>query len=409
MSGRAQALIETAERRMMKNYKPAPIVLARGAGAEVWDVDGARYLDLCAGIAVCVLGHSHPAVTEAIARQAGSLLHVSNLFYNPLQIELADRLSRLSLGGRAFFCNSGAEANEAQLKLARRYAQVVRGDEDRIEIVSMDGSFHGRTVGALSVTGQAKYRQGFGPLWENVRFAPYGDLAALDALVGPRTCAVLLEPLQAEGGIVVPPPGYLAAVRELCTARGAVLLFDEVQTGFGRTGSFFAYQHHPGATPDVLSSAKGIAGGVPMGAILASDELSKGFEPGTHASTFGGNLLACAASLATLDVIEKEGLVARAARVGELLRAGLERLLRAHPDAATQVRGEGLLQGLVTAPGIDTAAVVAGCRARGVLLSVAGGNVVRFSPPLVVAESQLEEGLAALAAVLQSPPRTPTP
>ncbi len=405
MSGRTQALIETAERRMMKNYRPAPIVLARGAGCEVWDVDGHRYLDLCAGIAVCVLGHSHPAVTEAVARQASTLIHVSNLFYNPLQIELADRLASLSLGGRAFFCNSGAEANEAQLKLARRFMQVVRKEPERIEIVSMEGSFHGRTIGALSVTGQAKYRQGFGPLWENVRFVPYGDIGALEAVVGSRTCAVLLEPLQAEGGIVVPPEGFLAEVGQLCTSRGALLLFDEVQTGFGRTGSFFAYQHHEGATPDVLSSAKGIAGGVPMGAIVATDEVAAGFEPGTHASTFGGNLLACAAALATLDVIEREGLVGRAARLGELLHAGLERLVRAHPRAAVAARGEGLLRGLQTAPGVDTALVVAACRAKGVLLSVAGGDVVRFSPPLVVTEAQIEEGLAALAAVLASPPR----
>jgi acetylornithine/N-succinyldiaminopimelate aminotransferase len=397
---RTKALIETAERRMMKNYRPAPVVLARGAGCEVWDVDGNRYLDLCAGIAVCVLGHGHPVVTEAIARQAGTLMHVSNLFYNPLQIELADRLSSLSLGGRAFFCNSGAEANEAQLKLARRYMQVVRGETQRIEIVSMEGSFHGRTIGALSVTGQAKYRQGFGPLWADVRFVPYGDLAALEAVVGDKTCAVLLEPLQAEGGIVVPPAGFLGEVRRLCSARGALLLFDEVQTGFGRTGSFFAYQHHDGAVPDVLSSAKGIAGGVPMGAIVASDEVARGFEPGTHASTFGGNLLACAASLATLDVIEKEGLVARAGQVGARLQASLEALVKAHPDAVVAARGEGLLRGVQTAPGVDTVAVVAACRARGVLLSVAGGNVIRFSPPLIVSEAQLDEGIEALGQVL---------
>ncbi|MBI2894555.1 MAG: aspartate aminotransferase family protein [Deltaproteobacteria bacterium] len=401
-----RGLLEAAERYLTRNYRPAPVVFARGRGCELWDVDGRRYLDLCAGIAVCVVGHSHPVVTEAIARQAGTLVHVSNLFHNPLQIELASKLCSRSLGGRAFFCNSGAEANEALLKIARRTMQKVRGRPERVEIVAMLGSFHGRTIGALSVTGQAKYRDGFGPLWQPVKFVPYADLGALEAAVSDRTCAVLLEPLQGEGGIVVPPPGTLRAIRELCTNRGALMLLDEVQTGMGRTGSLFAYQRSlADDPPDGLSVAKGLAGGVPMGAILVTEELARGFEPGTHASTFGGNLLASAAALATLEVIDRERLCERAGSLGERLRVALEGLVAERPAVAVAARGEGLLQGLVMDPAIDTPAVVAACREKGVLLSVAGGNVVRFSPPLVVTEAELDEGVGVLRQVLASPPR----
>jgi predicted acetylornithine/succinylornithine family transaminase len=393
----SEDLLASADRLLLKNYKPAPIVFARGEGCVLWDVEGRRYLDMTAGIAVCALGHGHKGLAAAIAEQAGKLVHTSNLYFAETQIRFLEALATRGFAGRAFLCNSGAEANEAALKIARRYQTVVRGQPDRLETVAFEGSFHGRTVGALSVTGQAKYRQGFEPLMPHVRFIPFGDLRAAEDAIGPRTGAVIVEPIQAEGGIRVPPAGYLAALRALCTARGAVLIFDEVQTGVGRTGTFYAHQQE-NAVPDIITLAKGIAGGVPMGVMQASDEVARGFEPGTHASTFGGNPLACAAALFVQQAIDAEGLLERGRELGAHLQEKLTEVARQHAPRTKGQRGRGLLQGLVLDG--DAMPIVARARERGLLLSVAGGNVVRFVPPLVVARAQLDEAVAILSDAL---------
>jgi predicted acetylornithine/succinylornithine family transaminase len=394
-----QDFIDGAQRVLTHNYKQQPIVLERGQGCEVWDVDGKRYLDLTGGIAACPLGHAHPALTAAVAAQAGKLIHVSNLFYNEAQVRLAEKLCELAkdlVQPRAFFCNSGAEANEAAIKLAKRWQTVVRGKPERIEVFSFEGSFHGRSIATVALTGQEKYRAGFGPLVEWARFLPWPETAP--ELWGPKvldrittsTCAVIIEPIQAEGGIRVPPPGFLAALRKRCSDTGTVLIFDEVQTGIGRTGQWFGFQD-AGVVPDVISLAKGLAGGVPIGAMVASGEVAQGFAPGAHASTFGGNPLACAAALAVIDTIEKDRLLERVRGAGERLAAGLEKLVGKQGLA---VRGRGLLRGLLVDG--DATPLVTRAREKGVLLSVAGGTVARFVPPFVVTDAQLDEGVAAL-------------
>ena len=397
-----QELIDLAKRYLVQNYRQQPIVLARGEGSHVWDVEGNRFLDMTAGIAVCTLGHAHRALTDAIAAQAGRLVHVSNLFYVEKQIRLAEALCTRSFAGRVFFCNSGGEANEAALKLARRYQQVVAQAPERVTIVATEGSFHGRTIATVSVTGQEKYRKNFGPMFGPVKFVPYGDTDALRAMLADRTaCAFLIEPVQAEGGIQVPPPGYMKAVRDLCSETGTLLVFDEVQTGVGRTGTWFGYEHE-GVTPDIMSLAKGLAGGVPIGAILCTEEAAKGFvplpgEPATHASTFGGNALACAAALAVIETIEREKLLENCTAMGEHLHRGLARLCERHPATAKQPRGRGLLRGLLVDK--DPAGIVARCREKGLLLSVAAG-AVRFVPALNVTRAALDEALGILDEVL---------
>jgi predicted acetylornithine/succinylornithine family transaminase len=402
--------LDGATQHLIGNYKPQPVVFERGEGCTLIDVQGKRYLDMTAGIAVCALGHAHPRLADTIAAQARRLLHVSNLYYNEPQLRLASALSAeferaSSHHGRLFFCNSGAEANEAALKLARRWQGVVAQQPERTEVIAAVGSFHGRTFGALSMTGQEKYRAGFGPLVEGVRFVPFGDLGAIEGLVGPRTCAVIVEPIQAEGGVVVPPAGYLEALRELCTRHGVVLMFDEVQTGVGRTGTFFAFEQE-GASPDIVTLAKALGGGVPLGAIIATDSLARGFEPGTHASTFGGNPLACAAALTVLEVLQQEQLLQQVRATGEQLRRRLEEI-RGLVPLAVEVRGRGLLRGLrldvlsATAAD-DMARVVARAREAGLLLSIAGGTVLRFVPPLIVQPADIDRAAELLLAVLRA-------
>jgi predicted acetylornithine/succinylornithine family transaminase len=396
-------LIDTAKHVLTDNYRQQPIVLRRGAGCRVWDVAGTRYLDLTAGIAACPLGHAHLGLATAIADQALKLIHVSNLFYNEAQIRLADELAdrALAMGKvRVFFCNSGAEANESSLKLAKRYQHVVRGRPDRVEVLAFEGSFHGRSIATVALTGQEKYRAGFGPLVEWARIVPFpeseNDFRALDA-INEHTCAVIIEPIQAEGGIRLPPPDFLAALRDKCTRTGTILIFDEVQTGAGRTGTYFGFQQE-GVVPDIMSLAKGLAGGVPIGAMVANEEVARGFSPGTHASTFGGNPLACAAALEVMKIIDEQQLLERVKTVGEELARLLEDLARKHAPRTTGVRGRGLLRGLAVDG--DAAPLVAKARERHVLLSVAGGNVVRFAPPYIVTNEELEEGVAVLDEVL---------
>jgi acetylornithine/N-succinyldiaminopimelate aminotransferase len=389
----SEELMATGRKLLLNNYGRQPVVMSRGEGCVLWDADGRRFLDMTAGIAVCVLGHGHPGLAQALAMQAARLNHTSNLYFIEQQVRLAEALARRAFQGKAFFCNSGTEANEAALKIARRYQAVVRKDPERIELVSCEGSFHGRTMGALSVTGQAKYRQNFGPLLPGVRFMPFGDMEAARATIGDKTCAVIIEVIQAEGGINLPPPGYLQELRKLCTERGALLILDEVQTGVGRTGTFYAYEREA-MVPDVVTLAKGLAGGVPIGAMLASDEVSKGFEPGSHAATFGGNPLACAGALYLQHAIDDQNLLARCQDSGAYLASALLRLAERRRPRTRGARGRGLLQGLV----LDGEALPVVTRARelGLLVSVAGGNVVRFVPPLIVTRAELDEAVAKL-------------
>jgi len=390
-------LVAAGRRLLTNNYRQAPIVMARGEGCTLYDVDGRRYLDMTAGIAVCVLGHGHPGLADAIAAQARRLLHVSNLYYSDAQLQLAEALSRRAFAGRVFFCNSGTEANEAALKLARRYQIVTRGQPERTEIVAFDNSFHGRTLGSLSVTGQPKYRDGFGPLVTPVRFLPFGDLAAARAAITDRTAAVIVEPIQAEGGINLPPAGYLQELRRACTDAGAVLIFDEIQTGTGRTGTFYAFEGE-GVVPDVVTLAKGMAGGVPIGAMLANEEIARGFEPGTHASTFGGNPFATAAALYVQQAIDELGLLEHCREMGGHLGSALLRLAERRRPRTRGARGRGLLQGLIIDG--DPADVVARARAAGLLVSLAGSNVVRLVPPLIVGKAEIDEAIEILDRVL---------
>jgi predicted acetylornithine/succinylornithine family transaminase len=393
----SDALIASARKRLLSNYNPAPVVMSRGKGCRIWDTNDRSYLDMAAGIAVCTLGHGHAGLAGAIAAQASKLHHVSNLFFIEQQIHYAEALGRRAFQGRAFFCNSGAEANEAALKLARRYQVVTRNNPGRTEWVACEGSFHGRTFGSLSVTGQAKYRQGFGPLVPDVRFIPFGDLAAARDALGDRTCAFIIEPIQGEGGVRLPPAGYLKELRSLTTDRGVVLIFDEVQTGVGRTGTFYAFEQED-AVPDIVTLGKGLAGGVPMGAMLANDEIGRAFEPGTHASTFGGNPLACAAALAVDQALDEGELLARSTTVGAYLGEALRALAARHQPKTTGARGRGLLQGLVLEG--DAAPVVVRAREKGLLVTAAGGNIVRLSPPLIVTEAEIDQAIVLLDAAL---------
>jgi predicted acetylornithine/succinylornithine family transaminase len=396
-------LLALADQVFVKNYRQQPIVLERGRGCEVWDRTGARYLDMTAGIAVCGLGHAHPGFTARITEQLGKLIHVSNLYFNDQQILAAHAITERSFARRVFFCNSGGEANEGALKLARRYQALVAGAPHRTTFVSTHGSFHGRTIATVAITGQAKYREGFGPLFGPVELINYGDLEAAAKALEPRTaCAIIVEPIQAEGGIVVAPPGYLAGLRRLCDDTGTILIFDEVQTGVGRTGKWFGHEHDQVA-PDVMSLAKGLGGGIPIGAVACSEKAAAGLaaQPGgpvPHASTFGGNALACAAANAVFDIMEAEGLVERVAQAGQYLATQLTELVAAFPGHVTEVRGRGLLRGIAVAGA--PAQVTARCREKGLLVSVAGDKVVRFAPPYVVERHHLDEAIAIVRGAL---------
>ncbi|PJK24133.1 acetylornithine transaminase [Mycolicibacterium goodii] len=375
---------------MMNNYGTPPLALVSGDGAVVTDADGREYLDLLGGIAVNLLGHRHPAVIDAVTAQLNTLGHTSNLYATEPGIALAEALvAQLGTQARAFFCNSGTEANEVAFKITRLTGKT--------KLVAADGAFHGRTMGSLALTGQPSKQAPFEPLPGHVVHVPYGDVAALEATVDDETAAVFLEPIMGEGGVVVPPAGYLAAAREITTKRGALLVLDEVQTGIGRTGAFFAHQHD-GITPDVVTLAKGLGGGLPIGACLAVGATGDLLTPGLHGSTFGGNPVCTAAGLAVLKTLAAEDLVSRAGVLGKTLSHGIEEL--GHP-LIERVRGMGLLQGIVlTAPSakvVETAA-----RDAGFLVNAAAPAVVRLAPPLIITEAQIEAFLTALPAVLDT-------
>jgi len=383
-------------RHLIENYARLPIAPVRGRGCRLEDAAGNSWLDFAAGIAVNTLGHAHPALTRAIAEQAGRLLHCSNLYRIPQQEALAERLAAASGLARAFFCNSGAEANEAAIKLARRYFHQ-RGEERRT-IVTALGSFHGRTLATVAATGQEKVKQGFAPLPSGFRHVPFNDLAALEAAIDGETAAVMLEPIQGEGGVRPADPDYLAGVRALCDRHGILLILDEVQTGIGRTGTLFAFEQAE-IRPDILTLAKGLGGGVPIGAMLAVEEVAAAFTPGSHGSTFGGNPLACAAACCVLDQIERQELLAHCRAMGARLRRGLERIAaRASAKTEMEVRGRGLLLGLDC--GRPAAPIIDAARARGLLLVGGGPEVIRLIPPLIVGRQEIDEALDILEAAL---------
>ncbi len=388
-------IIAKGEAHVMKTYNRYPLVFDRGDGVYLWDADGNKYLDFVAGIAVNSLGSNHPKLVRTIARQAGLLLHCSNLYYNEPQVNLAAALTEHSPFDRVFFCNSGAEANEAALKLCRKYAAMT-GKKGR-KIITAEHSFHGRTYGAVTATGQAKYQKGLDPLLPDFAYVPYNDVAALEAAVDEDTCGVLLEVIQGEGGVHPATVEYLQKARELCDKVGALLVFDEVQTGVGRTGTLFAFQGW-GVTPDAATLAKGLAGGVPIGALLATQKAAEAFQPGDHASTFGGNPLATAAGCVVLEELFDGGLLENVQIVGEHLRQGLLALQQKFP-VILEVRGKGLMQGMELS--IPAAQVVKGAMERGLLLVGAGDKVVRFVPPLVLTAEQADEGLAILRDTLK--------
>ena len=388
--------IEKADKYIMKTYGRYPLVPVRGEGCVVWDADGKRYLDFLAGVAVNNLGHCHPKVVKAIQEQAASLIHCSNYYHIPQQIELAELLCTRSFADRAFFCNSGAEANEAAIKLARKYSRERYG-VDRFEIITALSSFHGRTMATVSATGQEKVQKFFDPLLHGFRHVPFNDVAALARAITPNTCAVMLEPIQGEGGVVVPSADYFREVRRLCDENGLLLIFDEVQVGIGRTGKLFAHEHF-GVTPDIMTLAKALAGGAPIGTMLAREEIAQAFSPGTHGSTFGGNPLVTAAAIAVIRAIEEEGLLNRTEEMGEYLLGELELLHQRFPALISEVRGIGLMIGMEMA--VPAGDIVKKGLERGVLLNVAQDRVMRFVPPLVVTKAEVNEMIGILAGIL---------
>jgi acetylornithine/N-succinyldiaminopimelate aminotransferase len=378
---------------MMLNYGLPPIALARGEGCVVWDVDGNSYLDLVAGIAVSALGHAHPAIVAAVTEQAGRLVHISNLYLHEPQVLLAERLiGLLGVDGRVFFANSGAEANEAAIKLVRR----LQGSE-RPVFVAAEHSFHGRTMGALSLTGKSSIREPFAPFGLDVRFVPYGDADALRAAVTPDCAAVFLEPTQGEGGVVPPPEGYLRTARVACDAAGALLVLDEVQSGVGRTGGWFAFQRED-VIPDVITLAKGLGGGLPIGACVGIGRCGSALGKGDHGSTFGGNPVACAAALAVLDTIEHEGLLKNVTEVGDRLAAGIEAI---GDPLVTGVRGSGLWRAITLATPAAAAVEAAAVRA-GFLVNAVQPDAIRLAPPLILSAEQADSFTAELPAILSS-------
>ena len=392
-------IIEESERYLMHTYNRFPVVLRKGRGIRVWSADGKEYLDFVGGVATNVLGHCHPKVVVALQKQAQRLIHVSNFYHIEPQIKLARLLVTHSFADKAFFCNSGAEANEAAIKIARKHAKEHHGQNpNRYEIITAVNSFHGRTLATVTATGQEKFQRGFEPLMPGFKHVPFNDIQALESAITRNTCAILLEPIQGEGGVIIPSDDYLPKVRELCDKHDILLILDEVQTGMGRTGKLFAYEHY-GIAPDIMTLAKGLGGGVPIGAMLATDKVASVFKPGNHASTFGGNPLVCSAAIATLETILEDGFVLdHCNRMG---RYFIERLgqLEDNFGQVIAVRGKGLLVAVeLTRDGMP---MVKACLEKGILINcTGGGNVLRFMPPLTVEEKDIDHLVEVLDELL---------
>lgn len=391
----SQQWMEKADKYIMKTYGRYPLVPVRGEGCSLWDADGKRYLDFLAGVAVNNLGHCHPRVVAALQKQATELIHCSNYYHIPSQIELAELLCDRSFADRAFFCNSGAEANEAAIKLARKYSREKFGT-DRYDIITALASFHGRTMATVSATGQEKVQKFFDPLLHGFRHVPFNDADLLRRAITPNTCAVMLEPIQGEGGIVIPSPDYFREVRRICDEHRLLLIFDEVQVGMGRTGRLFAHEHFA-VTPDIMTLAKALAGGAPIGCMLAKEEVAASFGPGTHGSTFGGNPLVTAAGVATVRAIFAEGILENTIEMGEYLMGRLEQLKKKFP-MIIEVRGIGLMIGMELS--VPAGEIVARALTQGLLLNVAQDTVLRFVPPLIVTSVEIDEMLQILEGIL---------
>ena len=385
-------ILVDSQNYIMNTYNRQPLVLVKGRGARVYDSDGREYLDFVSGVAVNNLGHCHPRVVVALQKQAQRLMHVSNHFHNEPQVNLAKMLVTHSFADKAFFCNSGAEAIEAAIKLARRYGREVL-KQDRYEIITMRGSFHGRTMGALTATAQETMQKGFEPVVPGFRYVPYNDVGSIEQAINDRTCAVLVEPLQGEGGVIVPTAGYLKAVRDLCSQHDILLMIDEIQTGMGRTGKLYGYEHD-NITPDVAALAKGLAGGMPIGALLATEKVARAFIPGSHGSTFGGNPLACAAAIASLEtLLEDNIIIPAAAQLGLHFQQRLE-VLKKKYSFVRDVRGKGLLVGMeLDCDGKD---IVAACLKKGFLINCTVNTVLRFMPPLIITDEEIDLLIEAL-------------
>ena len=392
----SQSWIDRGLTHVAKTYGRYPLVAASGEGCWLTDIDGKKYLDFLAGVAVNNLGHCHPDIVKALQDQAGRLLHCSNFFHIPQQIELAEMLCEHSFGDRVFFCNSGAEANEAALKLVRKYSLDNHGG-DRFEIITAENSFHGRTIATISATNQEKICNGFGPLLPGFKYVPFGDIEAIKATISSKTCAIMLEPIQGEGGINIPPAGYLQAVRELCDQNELLLIFDEVQVGLGRTGKLFAYQHD-GVEPDVMTLAKALAAGPPIGAMVAREKYATALGPGTHGSTFGGNPLLAAAAVAAMKVFLNGEVLENSVTMGTYLQTKLEQLQTKYTFIA-QVRGRGLMVGMeLTIAGGE---IVKTALDRGLLINCTAGKILRFVPPLIVTREEIDQMIEILNGIFK--------
>jgi len=391
-------IIELAHQHLINVYGCLPLAFVNGRGSYLYDADGNRYLDFFCGLAVTSLGHGHPGVVGAIEDQAEKLTHVSNVFHCEPTARLAQRLAEHFDGGKIFFCNSGAEANEAAIKLARRWGHEQGGG--RFEILATLGSFHGRTLATLTATGQEKYHQGFQPLMPGFRLIPFDDPEAARDAIGEQTVAIMVEPIQGEGGVVVPRADYLKRLRELCDRARLLLIFDEVQVGMGRTGKLFAHQH-AGVRPDILTLAKALGSGLPIGAMIAKSEIAASLGPGSHGSTFGGNPVACAAALAVLDALEKDHVLENATAIGEYLLAELRAIARDN-DRIVEVRGQGMIIGVVLKQ--EARPVVDACLKERLLVNATAGNVLRLLPPLNLTREEADQGLAIIRRALSSMP-----
>jgi acetylornithine/N-succinyldiaminopimelate aminotransferase len=391
---KGDALIREGQQVLANTYARYPILLARGKGTKVWDSNGREYLDFVSGIAVCNLGHCHPKVVQALEEQARQLIHCSNLYYNRPQVELARRLCEHSFGERVFFCNSGAEATEAAIKLARKYSKERYGPE-RYEIITMENSFHGRTMGALSATGQEKFHKGFEPLLPGFTYCPFDDLDAVARAIGAQTCAVMVEPIQGEGGVNLPSPNYLKGLRELCDQTATLLIYDEVQVGMGRTGRLFAYEHYA-TPPHIMTLAKSLANGVPIGALVATDQVAQAFVPGDHATTFGGNPLATAVGCCVIDTLVEDGILTNCQEMGQYLLKGLLDLQERYAFIKA-VRGKGLICGCELE--FEGKEIVERCMDKGFLINCTAGKILRFIPPLIIKREEIDCLLKCLGEV----------